>query len=85
MNCINEAHQSTLQKRMAKKHGHISRTDQNTPQTNYRKDLMSSKENHTRAVHANFSPKIYEDDDTRHIPTEKLQNQSIRNYICSRT
>ena len=32
---------------MAKTYGHIFRTDQNTPQTNHRKDLMSSKENQT--------------------------------------
>ena len=46
LDCIDKAHQATLEKSIAEKNGHIHRTDQNTPQTSHRKDLMSSKEKH---------------------------------------
>ena len=41
-----KAHQTIIEKSMAEKNGHIHRTDQNTPQTSHRKNLMSSKEKH---------------------------------------
>ena len=42
---------------------------------------MSSKENNKWAILANFSPCKYEVDRTRHIPSKRLQNQSIRGQI----
>ena len=53
---IAKAHQSIIENPMAKKYGHIWRTDQSNPQSNYRKYLISSKENHTWAILADFSP-----------------------------
>ena len=47
MDCIDKAHQLTLEKFIAENNGHIFRTDQNTPQTSHRKDLIWSKEKHT--------------------------------------
>ena len=47
LDCIDKAHQATLEKSIAEKNGHTLRTDKNTPQTSLRKDLISSKEKHT--------------------------------------
>ena len=43
LHCKTEAHKLRLKNPMTKKYGRIYRTDQNTPETKYRKDLISSK------------------------------------------
>ena len=65
-----QAHQSILQNAMAKKYRHISKTDQNTHQTDYRKDLISSKKSKIGAILVDFSPSRYERDERRQTPTK---------------
>ena len=43
LDCIDKAQQSILENSIAEKNGQIHRTDRNTPQTNLRKNMMSSK------------------------------------------
>ena len=71
--CI-KAHQSILQNPKAKRHRHIWRTDQNAPQTNHRKDLMSSERKNVRAIFAQ-----------RSIIQQKLQDKPIRGQISFET
>ena len=42
---------------------------------------MSSKNNHSWAIFADFSPYWYEGDETRHNPTKKMQIHTIRGQI----
>ena len=58
---------------MAKKYGHIWRTHQKAPQTNYRKDLMLTKRNDNLAILANFGLTSYDGDEARHIPTKNFK------------
>ena len=53
---------------MAKNYEQFLTTDQNTPQTKHRKNLMSSKKNNNRAIHANFSSCRYQVDEARRNP-----------------
>ena len=70
LDCLDKAHQSILENFMAEKYVHIWRTDQNTPQTNYRKEFMPSKAEHIWAILADFNLcKLY-DNETRHTPTK---------------
>ena len=62
---------------MSKKYRNIQGTDQKSPQTNYRKDLMSSEDNNNWKNHANFSQCRYEVYETGHIPNIKPQIYSI--------
>ena len=47
---------NVLENLMAKRYRHIWRTDQITPQINYRKDLMSSKDKHVWEIRASLNP-----------------------------
>ena len=69
---------------------HISKTDQIIPQTNNGRQLISSKKNQFRAIHANFNPCILEVDKTRHIPTKNSKNnkfvvKSLLDSNCKRS
>ena len=72
-----KAHKSLLENRMPKNYGNIWRTDQSTPQTNYRKYLMSSKENRSWAILADFGLSRCEVDETRHISTKKSRSNPL--------
>ena len=72
---------------MAKKYGHIWRTNQNIPDIMHQSDLMSSKEKHKWRIPAVFSPFGYDDDETRHITSKKFASnpfvvKSVLEYNC---
>ena len=68
---------------MAKKYRHIERIDQNTPQTDYRKYLVSSKKNNNWAILGYFSPsmQIWKRQNEAYSNTKKLKKQSILSQI----
>ena len=70
LHCFPKAYQSILQNHMAKKYKHFRRRDQNTPQTQHRIKLISSKKNNNWAILADFSPYRYEVDERSHSPTK---------------
>ena len=78
MLCIPVAYQSILQNPMAKKYKLFQRTDQNTPQTKHRKNLMTSKKNNNRAILADFSPYRFEVSERSHFPTK---NPKINTFV----
>ena len=53
---------------------HNQRTDQNTPQTNHRKDSMSSRPKQNWPILANVTPSRYDDEKKGHVPRKKLEN-----------
>ena len=63
---------------MAKKYNHFQKTDQNTPQTKHRKNLMSSKKNNNRSFFADFGSYRYEVNERSHFPTK---NPKINPFV----
>ena len=63
----------------------MQRGDQKNPQTNYRKQFMSTKEQQNRAIPANSSISIYDNGEMRHIQTKSsIWIHSLSNQFCNR-
>ena len=75
--CLAKAYQSILQKLLAEKYKLFQRTNQNPPQTNYWKTLISSKKKNNWAIHTDFSPCTNEVDKTRHISTRGSKKSPV--------
>ena len=90
LHCIPKAYQSLLQKPMAKNYKQFQRTDQNTPQTEHRKILMSSKKINNLAFLANFSPYRHKVNERSHFPTKnfKINPFVVKSFLesnCNRS
>ena len=70
--CIEESHQSILEKPMAKKHGTFKEKIKNPP-IFFIKNVSYRQKKHKRAIHVDFSRYRYDNIETRPTPTKRIQ------------